>query len=304
MINNKHNANEGELNMEELFEGIIIAETELEDDLTYSNLNKLIDLYLKGIKAYETINQEKVKMFERKLNYLMQKPNIKAILKEKQNDKKENKSYISEKIKNNIVQNEKNVKRSILEDVEKQNTQSIENLNVKRGNKNIGNSNSSTNSTNSEGKVNNKNEMIIEDINKIIMNYVGEYNLYFYKYYFSKTLETLKQIVQEKYNKYIDISKNYYSQIKETQFTLSQDNTKTEQEIESIISSLKEEKNIQLFQIEDEYNKTLNSQISTLKEIAFQKSNPSILFLQEKLQYSIYEKMNHLFEYNNSPYHK
>ena len=67
---------------------------------------------------------------------------------------------------------------------------------------------------------------------------------------------------------------------------------------------LLKKKNIQLFQIEDDYNKTLNSQISTLKEIAFQKSNPSILFLQEKLQYSIYEKMNHLFEYNNSPYHK
>lgn len=50
---------------------------------------------------------------------------------------------------------------------------------------------------------------------------------------------------------------------------ISKENIKTEEEIESIISSLKEEKNIQLFQIEDEYNKTLNSQISTLKEIAF-----------------------------------
>ena len=76
---------------------------------------------------------------------------------------------------------------------------------------------------------------------------------------------------------------------------ISKENIKTEEEIESIISSLKEEKNIQLFQIEDEYNKTLNSQISTLEEIAFQKPNPSILFFQEKLHYSIYEKMNQLF---------
>ena len=137
--------------------------------------------------------------------------------------------------------------------------------------------------------------MIIEDINKSIMNYVNEYNLYFYKHHFIPALEKMKQTVQEKYTKYIDVSKTYYSQIKETQFNLSKENIKTEEEIESIISSLKEEKNIQLFQIEDEYNKTLNSQISTLKEIAFQKPNPSILFSQEKLHYSIYEKMNQLF---------
>ena len=65
--------------------------------------------------------------------------------------------------------------------------------------------------------------------------------------------------------------------------------------LQMFLDFLKEEKNIQLFQIEDEYNKTLNSQISTLKEIAFQKPNPSILFFQEKLHYSIYEKMNQLF---------
>ena len=108
--------------------------------------------------------------------------------------------------------------------------------------------------------------MIIEDINKSIMNYVNEYNLYFYKHHFIPALEKMKQTVQEKYTKYIDVSKTYYSQIKETQFNLSKENIKTEEEIESIISSL--------------------------KEIAFQKPNSSILFFQEKLHYSIYEKMN------------
>lgn len=93
--------------------------------------------------------------------------------------------------------------------------------------------------------------MIIEDMNKSIMNYVNEYNLYFYKHHFIPALEKMKQTVQEKYTKYIDVSKTYYSQIKETQFNLSKENIKTEEEIESIISSLKEEKNIQLFQIEE-----------------------------------------------------
>ena len=45
MINNKHNLNEGDANTEELFEDIIIAETDFEEDMTFSNLNKLFDLY-------------------------------------------------------------------------------------------------------------------------------------------------------------------------------------------------------------------------------------------------------------------
>ena len=67
MINNKHNLNEGDANTEELFEDIIIAETDFEEDMAFSNLNKLFDLYLKGSKVYEMQNEEKAKMFERKM---------------------------------------------------------------------------------------------------------------------------------------------------------------------------------------------------------------------------------------------
>ena len=98
--------------------------------------------------------------------------------------------------------------------------------------------------------------MIIEDINKSIMNYVNEYNLYFYKHHFIPALEKMKQTVQEKYTKYIDVSKTYYSQIKETQFNLSKENIKTEEEIESIISSLKEEKNIHIYIKRNSFSKT------------------------------------------------
>ena len=37
MINNKHNLNEGDANTVELFEDIIIAETDFEEDMTFSN---------------------------------------------------------------------------------------------------------------------------------------------------------------------------------------------------------------------------------------------------------------------------
>ena len=155
MINNKHNLNEGDANTEELFEDIIIAETDFEEDMTFSNLNKLFDLYLKGSKVYEMQNEEKAKMFERKMINLIQKPIVKAMLKEKQNEKNGINTYLnltSEKIKQDIIKKENNVNICIQDDIERQNSKFIEKLNAKKGNKNNGNSNSSTTSTNSEGK--------------------------------------------------------------------------------------------------------------------------------------------------------
>lgn len=59
------------------------------------------------------------------------------------------------------------------------------------------------------------------EIKQTLDQFVNEFNFYFYEYVFQRFTEHIQKLMDEKYVKYIEISKNYHSQIKEMEFLIT-----------------------------------------------------------------------------------
>jgi hypothetical protein len=66
-----------------------------------------------------------------------------------------------------------------------------------------------------------KHKQIFSNIKQTIDNFISEFNLYFYEHVFQKFTDQIQKIMDDKYQKYIEISKNYHSQIKEMEYLLN-----------------------------------------------------------------------------------
>ena len=66
-----------------------------------------------------------------------------------------------------------------------------------------------------------KHKQIFLEIRETLDQYVNEFNIYFYENVFQRFSEHVQKLMDEKYTKYIEISKNYHSQIKEMEFLIS-----------------------------------------------------------------------------------
>lgn len=100
--------------------------------------------------------------------------------------------------------------------------------------------------------------------------------------------------MDEKYKKYLEISKNYNTQIKEMEFlansgksiVISDDNQHSDS-IKDIISSLKEEQLHEFDRIEDYYGGMIREAHNNFKTVGF-RNNKGIQILEEKFKLDIY----------------
>ena len=130
-------------------------------------------------------------------------------------------------------------------------------------------------------------------IEEKIINYMDEFNEHFYKEVFGNFFNKLKRLIDEKYNKYIEITTEYHSQIKENEYLLDNPDLKQEEidEINNTIESLKEEQQHEIDRIDDQYNSLISNKINEFKFSAF-KNDVSINIIQEKLILEIYKLIN------------
>ena len=132
-------------------------------------------------------------------------------------------------------------------------------------------------------------------INNKINQYIDDFNTFFYKDIFENFFLKLKRLVDEKYNKYIEISTTYHSQIKEFEY-LCEDETNEDKKNDILftIDSLKEEQQHEISKIEDLYNGIISAKIKEFK-LTSCKTNPGLELMEEKLKLDIYTIINEIF---------
>ena len=133
------------------------------------------------------------------------------------------------------------------------------------------------------------------DIRNTLDKYVNNFNKSFYTDVFVKFCKNVKKLVDEKFNKYIEITHMYQEQIKEikTQLVQIEKGSAKYTELEGVIESLKEEQRNELDEIEDEYNEKIQTFQRNFKTNEF-KTNPALLLLEEQFRLSMCNKINDL----------
>ena len=133
---------------------------------------------------------------------------------------------------------------------------------------------------------------VCDSIEDKINKYMNEFNELFYKEIFQNFFLELKKLIDEKYDKYIEISTNYHSQIKENEFLIDPDSPSEYQEaIKQSIELLKEDQEHQIGIIEFQYNSLITQKISDFKLSSF-KSNIGLQLIEEQLKLDIYQIIN------------
>jgi hypothetical protein len=59
------------------------------------------------------------------------------------------------------------------------------------------------------------------EIRDTLDQFNDEFNFFFYEHVFLRFTEHIQKLMDEKYNKYTEVSKNYHSQIKEMEFLIT-----------------------------------------------------------------------------------
>ena len=134
-------------------------------------------------------------------------------------------------------------------------------------------------------------------VENLIRQYMDQFNNFFFKEIFEQFTSNLKEIYDNKYKKYIEVSLEYHHQIKENEHLLENHEDYSEEkksEIQQIIDSLKEEQQNQIATIEDEFNRLIVSKVNEFKIDSF-KNNSGILLIEEKLKLEIYSIINESF---------
>lgn len=133
---------------------------------------------------------------------------------------------------------------------------------------------------------------VCDSIEEKVNKYMNEFNELFYKEIFQNFFLELKKLIDEKYDKYIEISTNYHSQIKENEFLIDPDSPSEYQEaIKQSIELLKEDQEHQIGIIEFQYNSLITQKISDFKLTSF-KSNVGLQLIEEQLKLDIYQIIN------------
>ena len=125
---------------DDFFEQIIVNEVELSEGFQYEKLNTLVQLYLNAIQYYSSVNPEKVKAYQNRLEYLLtQKETLKNLCKLKKEDSKSSKSnpQVRGRAKTKFMIQSKNIKK---EDIKNKVNKFIdENKNISENKKNVKN---------------------------------------------------------------------------------------------------------------------------------------------------------------------
>ena len=134
-------------------------------------------------------------------------------------------------------------------------------------------------------------------LESLMIDYMNNFNEYFYQDVFEQFSSRLKELYELKYKKYIEIRNEYHNQIKENEYMLENDENLNEEiktEIQQTIDSLNEEQQHQIATIEDGFNRKIMDKISEFKLNSF-KNNSGIQLLEERIKLDIYSIINDSF---------
>ena len=134
-------------------------------------------------------------------------------------------------------------------------------------------------------------------VDEKMSNYVDVLNKYYYTEMFDNFYMKLTEIYKQKYEKYIKVNDEYFSNIKENEFLLEYNDKMGEnekKEIQNIIDSLKEEQKDQIDKVLDEFNTNISNLISDYKQNLFKK-NVGVQLIEEQLKLDIYSMINDAF---------
>ena len=139
-------------------------------------------------------------------------------------------------------------------------------------------------------------EAFIQIQNKI-SKFEDSLNRHFYTEMFDNFYIKLKELYDEKYQKYIKVNDEYHSSMKENEFLIdSSDNMSNIEKIQmqNIMDCLKEEQKDQIDEIIDEYNKKINTLKNEFKQNLF-KNNVGMQLIEEQLKLDVYTMINNAF---------
>ena len=134
-------------------------------------------------------------------------------------------------------------------------------------------------------------------LESMMQSYMDEFNNYYYKDIFEQFASKLKEIYDQKYTKYIEVSVEYHTQIKKNEHILENTDNLSEEkkeEIKQIIDSLKDEQQNQIAKIEDEFNRLIVAKVNEFKLNSF-KNNSGIQLMEEQLKLDIYSLITESF---------
>lgn len=134
-------------------------------------------------------------------------------------------------------------------------------------------------------------EMIISIKDKVD-DYLQVYNQYVFEEHYKKVVKQIQQLFSKKYHQYVEVSKSYMNQIKETQYKLYNSNTSiSDEQKELIISYLEEEKEDELSRIDDKYDTLLKDHLNSFKSLGYMNKQTGFVCLQEQAKLDIYNCM-------------
>ena len=134
-------------------------------------------------------------------------------------------------------------------------------------------------------------------LESMMQSYMDDFNNYYYKDIFEQFASKLKEIYDQKYTKYIEVSVEYHTQIKKNEHILENTDNLSEEkkeEIHQIIDSLKDEQQNQIAKIEDEFNRLIVAKVNEFKLNSF-KNNSGIQLMEEQLKLDIYSLITESF---------
>ena len=161
----------------------------------------------------------------------------------------------------------------------------------------------STNSLSSVSKKINFDEMqakfhqVIFGVENKIKKFIGDVNKHFYSEMFDKFFSKLKEMYEQKYEKYIKVNEEYFCNIKENEYMIDSDDKIEEFEkitMQNIIDCLKEEQKDQIDEIVNESNSKISKYIEEFKQSLFA-NNVGCQLIEERLKLDIYTMINEAF---------
>jgi hypothetical protein len=141
-----------------------------------------------------------------------------------------------------------------------------------------------------ELKLLSKHKNLFDEIDLNLENYNKEFNAYFYQSVFQRFSETIDRLMNEQFKKYTETCRIYQNQIKEMEFLMNDDDQHQES-INSILESLKEEKQQELDRIDYHYQNLIDESISNFKMFGI-KNNSGVQLIEEKLKLDMFNLVN------------
>ena len=129
------------------------------------------------------------------------------------------------------------------------------------------------------------------EIENILENSINDINNYYYSILFKKFIDKIKQLSNEKFNHYSEITEIYSEQIKNLEMEMKDlKNNITVNQIKVQIEYLKDEQDDELYNIEEEYNDKINKELNEFKQFSL-KNDLTIGLNQENMRLNIYNKI-------------